>query len=111
MPKLAVIALLALAAWAAMTLNQVKTQTTFIREGHERTEATRAAFGGTKCLACHGPESGQMLPIRRSLNAEGFYKWVRGLAPFHGYTVCPPQSAEQFSDAEVDRVYKILYGK
>jgi mono/diheme cytochrome c family protein len=111
MPKLLLVAIVAFIVWCISTLGTIRTQTTWIREGHERVEATRAAFTSTVCLQCHGPESGNMLPIRRSLNPEGYFKWVRGLAPFHGYTTCPPQSAENFSEAEISRTYRILYGK
>jgi mono/diheme cytochrome c family protein len=111
MPKLWAIVLVLLAGWSALTLREVKTNTSFIRENNERLDATRAAFVGTKCIACHGTESGQMLPIRKTLNAENYYKWVRGLAPFHGYSACPAQTPEEFTDADISKTYRILYGK
>jgi mono/diheme cytochrome c family protein len=110
MPKLIVFALLALAAWAAITLNQVKVQTSWIQQGQDRIEATRAALTGSACIACHSPESGNMLPIRKSLDKASFVRHVRGQAPFHGYSTCPAFGVEQVSEAEINRIYKILYG-
>jgi mono/diheme cytochrome c family protein len=111
MQKLLIAAFAVFVGWVTITLSTVKTQSSFIREGHDRVEATRAALTGTACMQCHGPESGQTLPIRKSLNKESFAKHVRGLAPFQGFNNCPAYSAEQVSDAEIGRIFKIIYGR
>jgi mono/diheme cytochrome c family protein len=111
MPKLLMVALAILVGWMALTLSTVKTQTSFIRESEERLQATRSALTGTQCIQCHGADSGNTLPIRKTLDKSSFTKHIRGLGPFHGFTTCPPYDATQFSDADISKVYRILYGK
>jgi mono/diheme cytochrome c family protein len=110
MPKLWVIALVLLAGWSALTLRDVKTQTAWIQAGQDKIEATRAALTGSTCMQCHSPESGNMLPIRKSLDKASFVRHVRGQAPFHGYSTCPAFGVDQVSESELNRIYKILYG-
>lgn len=70
---------------------------------------TRAALTGTACISCHSPSTpGNMLPLRK-LNPVTFRNYMRGERVGLGYSGCPAYSKEDLSDADVSKIYAILY--
>jgi mono/diheme cytochrome c family protein len=96
-------------AYIVMQLSSMSGDIKSVRTDHVKTEKTKAALVGTACATCHGPESGNMLPIRKTMSEEHFDKWVRGTRAFVGYTACPAVTAEVVTDADIRKIYSILY--
>ena len=111
MNKLTLFACLAFAGWVAITLQGVQTSTARIALDEGKVSATKAAIVGTSCASCHGVDSNNMLPIRRTMNEETFFKWIRGTRAFSGFNSCPIPSAEQVTDGDIKKMYRILYSK
>lgn len=111
MPKLPIAIGLALLAYVAVTVNSVQTSVTQVVIDTGKVTATKSAIVGTSCASCHGVDSNNMLPIRKTLNEETFSKWVRGNRNFHGYTACPIPTYEEIKDSDIKKMYRILYGK
>lgn len=111
MPKLMLAGLVAFAIWCAITLSSIQSATSRIAVDDAKVSATKSAITGTSCATCHGVDSGNMLPIRKSLNAETFSKWVRGNRSFAGFNACPILPAGEITDVQISQIYRILYSK
>jgi mono/diheme cytochrome c family protein len=103
------IASIAAAAWAAMQLSSMSADIKAVRIDQIKTERTKSALAGTSCMQCHGTETNNMLPIRKTMNEEHFTKWVRGVRPFVGYTPCPAVTEEVLSPSDVKKIFNIIY--
>jgi mono/diheme cytochrome c family protein len=103
------IASTAVAAWAAIQLTAISADIRAVRTDHIKTERTKSALAGTTCMQCHGTDTDNMLPIRKTMNEEHFTKWVRGTRPFVGYTSCPAVTEEVLAPSDVKKIFNIIY--
>jgi hypothetical protein len=104
-----IIAAIIASTWVALQLTSISADVKAVRTDHNKTERTKSALTGTACMQCHGMDSGNMLPIRKTMNEEHFTKWVRGTRPFVGYTPCPAVTDEALAPGDVKKIYNIIY--
>jgi hypothetical protein len=61
-------------------------------------------------MNCHGVDSGNMLPIRKTMQEKAFLEWVRGTGRhFVGYTACTAFDEGTVSTTDLKKIYNILY--
>jgi mono/diheme cytochrome c family protein len=109
MNKFLLTAALAVAGWSVMTLSSIRTDTVRIARDEGKVEAVKAALTGLACQQCHGVDSLDPLPIRRTLDENTFKGWIRGTRSFAGYNLCPSYAEDEVSNSQIAQIYRILY--
>lgn len=97
-------------AYIVMQLNSMSADIKAVRTDAVKVERTKSSLTGTKCMDCHGVDSGSMLPIRKTMNEKAFTDWVRGTnRAFVGFTQCTAFAEDALSPGDVKKIYRILY--
>jgi hypothetical protein len=104
------IASIVTAGYVVLQLNSMSGDIKVVRTDAVKVTNTKAALAGTKCMDCHNSDSGNMLPIRKTMNEKSFTEWVRGTGrPFVGFTQCTAFAEEAISTGDIKKIYSILY--
>jgi hypothetical protein len=104
------VAMALLIGWMALTISSIRVDTIRIARDENKTAAVKIALAGSACVECHGVDSQNMLPIRRTLSGTNFMSWVRNTdRSFSGFNSCPSYTNVELSDAQINQMYRLMY--